>query len=553
MMRSSYAASAVCFSLLAGALGAMDLCDSYAGIDSPACKVKNEKRAEASALAYNYDTTMTAAEDAFIQASFQNHDSQKERPPMRLPFGQSLVNMVVTAWRLFGAELAVFAVTICFAMVSRGPKLKLKGASTSPQAFSYQPQQQASPKPPAREVRAASPPAFPWRDDRQRLEKMRRRLEVPSGQQEAARILDEIVESMRNNASVRSASSALELYQQMRELLKNGALGLAEVTWHSKHSSFDLYTTLVQSAVRSSQCHLVVRLLDDMVLQGVCRPLSFYESTMKQLAGQKHYQLALNVYDRLAADGLTASAVTCSCLVNFATEVGEYERAIQFFQQLSQQSTPSIRAYMTILRVYNKRQDWESSFSTFKQMQAKNAAIDSLVLNVVLSTGVAADKVEEVDALIAEGSRTTPKMVDVVSYNTLIKGFIQRSELQSAVGLLERMKADNVKPNCITFNTMMDRAMRSLQEDTAFIVYEKMCEHGVRPDKVTCSILIKGLGKRPTNQHIKVCVGLLEHAAGCCDPSLFNSLQNIIVEAATRSGEVQLAAAAQEVHTRSRY
>merc|ERR1719498_1310024 len=117
---------------------------------------------------------------------------------------------------------------------------------------------------------------------------------------------------------------------------------------------------------------------------------------MKQFAGQKHYTLALNMYDRLVADGLEPSAVTCSCLISFAAEIGELDRAAAFFQKLSSLATPSIRAYMTMLRVHAKRQDWKASLATFRSMQARGVRLDSLVLNVILATGVAADQLEGV-------------------------------------------------------------------------------------------------------------------------------------------------------------
>lgn len=518
--------------------GSMDICNSGAGARSPACRDAGR------VASYSLGEEVEAAENEFIQGSWDNFSYKEELAPITGPFGQSVATVMVAAWRLFGAELTVFVATVIIAMIMRGPKFA-KASPSSPQPFSHSPA--TATKVPAAQSAAA---ISARREERQRLDRLRRRLEVPSGQQEAARLLDGIVDLVRSNSNVRAACHALEMYQDLRDTLKKADCSLAEATWHSRHSAFDMYSILVQCAARSSKCHLVVCLLDDMVAQGVSRPLSFYESTMKQLAGQKHYQLALNVYDRLAGDGLTASAVTCSCLVSFATEVGEYDRAIEFFSQLAQCSTPSIRAYMTVLRVHNKRQDWESSSKIFRQMRERNAAIDSLVLNVVLSTGVAADKLEEVDALIVEGGAAKPKMIDVVSYNTLIKGFIQRSDLNSAIGCLERMKSDGIKPNCITFNTMMDRAMRSLQEDKAWLLYRKMGESGVKPDRVTCSILVKGLGKKPQREQLESCLQLLEQASSFCDGAFLANLHTFVIDAAARSGETDVLATAQQMHLR---
>lgn len=464
-------------------------------------------------------TTLPPTENEFMSESWES--MLKEAEETEVPASFSIKDVMSTACDVFGAEIGAFAAAAAVAFVLRKPMKGKKKASFEPQA--------------------SAPANSRTRNEKARSEgPVRRRSEAlpapepKTPQREAARLLDDIVDAVKANGNVRAANHALELYQEMRCLLKQGDSVLAEATWHSRHSAFDLYSCLAQSSVRSSQAHLVLRLLDDMVAHSVARPLSFYESIMKQLAGQKHYQIALNVYDSLAKDGLTPSVITCSCLVSFATEVGEYDRAIELFDQLAAQSTPSIRAYMTILRVHNKRQDFASSLRLFRQMQQKDATIDSLVLNMILSTGVAADKVEEVNALVLEGAAATPKMVDTVSYNTLVKGFLQRNDLCSATECLERMQADGIKPNCITFNTMLEKAVRTCQDDKAWSLYKQMCEASVKPDKVTCSILIKGLGRRPAKAHLESAVALLEQASSTCDDAYIRNLKSIVSDAAAR-------------------
>merc|ERR1719229_165660 len=85
-----------------------------------------------------------------------------------------------------------------------------------------------------------------------------------------------------------------------------------EAARRSKQNAGNFYVLLVQCAVRSKQCHLVDVLIKDMKVLKVSRTLFFYESAMKQLAGQKHYHLALSVYDHQCADGMEPSAVSYS-------------------------------------------------------------------------------------------------------------------------------------------------------------------------------------------------------------------------------------------------
>jgi len=266
----------------------------------------------------------------------------------------------------------------------------------------------------------------------------------------------------------------------------------------------------------------------------VPRPLTFYESTMKQLAGQKQYDLALSMYDHLASDGLEASPVTCSCLISFAVEVGELQRAIGFFEKLSCLTTPSIRAYMTVLRVHAKRQDWPSSLNVFQDMRTRKVPLDSLVLNVILATGVAADQIEGVEQLLLEADTFKPPISDVVSYNTLIKGYAQRNDALKAIQVINRMVKRGLTTNAISFNTAMDAAVRSLRIQEAWDLLKDMRKAGFRPDKFTCSILVKGLGKQPVSDHIKNSLELLAEVNSICDATLRSTLYHSVLEAAAQ-------------------
>ena len=130
----------------------------------------------------------------------------------------------------------------------------------------------------------------------------------------------------------------------------------------------------MQCVATSGKSHLLEGIVDDVVNQTLKRPLVFYQTAMKQLAHLKQPRLALKVYDRFAADGLVPSENTCSCRVSCAADVGDLDKAIGFFESLSSRTTPSIRAYMTILRVHSKRQDWQASLATFRHAGSRRQA-----------------------------------------------------------------------------------------------------------------------------------------------------------------------------------
>merc|ERR1719401_2044332 len=110
---------------------------------------------------------------------------------------------------------------------------------------------------------------------------------------------------------------------------------------------------------------------------------------------------------------------------------------------------------MTMLRVHAKRQNWPGSVALLNEMRKRGVRPDSLALNFVLGTCVAADQVEAACTLLEEVDAEEPPMSDVVSHNTLIKGFAQRGDVKSATQAIQGMLRRGLVPNSITFNTTM--------------------------------------------------------------------------------------------------
>lgn len=344
--------------------------------------------------------------------------------------------------------------------------------------------------------------------------------------------------------STRSSQMALDMYEEMKlagvhEQLKDLD---AQIRARSKYSLQDFYNTLVQCATRVGKPNLVQAFFGDMRKLDIPRERGIYESAMKILAGKKCYQQALAVYSHMEQDGIEPSPVTCSCLISFAAEVGELDRAISFFEKLSALERPSIRAFMTILRVFSKRHDWQRSVQAIADMRNRGLAPDTLVYNIVLATCVQSEHIDQAEALLMEMLNQKPPVVDVVSFNTVIKGLAQQGEFNRAIGFLEEMSKHNVQPNIITFNTVMDSAVRCDRPAEAWRVLGLMKQAGFCPDKYSCSILVKGLhaGSGPTEEQIRNCLGLIETMTGSDNQQLIEGMLQSLLDASVGQGNLVL-------------
>uniref|UniRef100_A0A7S1A081 Pentacotripeptide-repeat region of PRORP domain-containing protein n=1 Tax=Noctiluca scintillans TaxID=2966 RepID=A0A7S1A081_NOCSC len=330
----------------------------------------------------------------------------------------------------------------------------------------------------------------------------------------------------------------VEMYQSLKR--NNGDIRIGELTRPAKISPISFYTLVIQSVIRANKHEHLEEVLQDMADQRVERTLCFYESIMKQLAGQKQLRLALRIHDRLVAEGLEPSAVSYSCLISFAAEVGEVSRAVGFFDRLSELTTPSIRAYMTMLKMYSKMLNWPASLNIFRDMQHRGVRVDTLALNVLLGTGVSTGKISEVEALVTEAGLMVPSPLDAVSYNTLMKGYVQNTDVAKAIDVMKRMQRQGLAPSSVTFHTAMDASVRSSHQAPAWHLLEMMRAAGMTPDNYTCSILVKGLARESTPHRVKVCLEILHDGQKSCTSCLRGTLYNTVLEAAISCGDDSL-------------
>lgn len=346
--------------------------------------------------------------------------------------------------------------------------------------------------------------------------------------------INSTVELFMEQPSTRTAKQMTALYVQLSDH------ALLEAVKPCKCGVDEFYRLAMKSSIQVGQYELITRILDSMVAQEVARSLEFYEHAMRQLAYQKQYRLALAVYDRLLLDGLQPSEVTCSCLIGFAVEVGELQRAIGFFNHLASRTTPSIRAYMTVLQVHATQRNWLASVALINDMRQKGVALDSLVLNIALGTGVAAEELLAAEALLDEVETCEPHVVDTISYNTILKAHAKNNDTKKALELIKRMQARGLKPTATTFNTAIDAAVRGGQVIQAWQLLKSMRSSGLEPDKITCSTLVKSLVKDPAPEYIMRCLELVKQKSSLCDAELLCRLYQGLFEAAARSSQIDL-------------
>jgi len=251
--------------------------------------------------------------------------------------------------------------------------------------------------------------------------------------------------------------------------------------------------------------------------------LAMYSALMKVYAYCHMYGKACDLYDLIREDGLQPDAMMCGCLMKFAVECGRTDLSRQIAE-----TAPclEIQNYMSLIRAAGKDKDVDRAFKVLERLKASNVSTDAAVHNCVLDVCVLAGDMGRARTLVAEMRENGH--LDVITYNTLIKGYCYASDLKTAKACFDDMAQDGIQPNDISFNCLLNACVHASGGNfrEAWATIDRMRASGARVDHYTISIMMKAMKRANNPKDIVRALELLDesHIDVCSDEILLNSV-----------------------------
>merc|ERR1719337_265452 len=93
---------------------------------------------------------------------------------------------------------------------------------------------------------------------------------------------------------------------------------------------------------------------------------------------------------------------------------------------------------------------------------------------------------------ILEDMKTHRVKPNLITYSTMLKGHCQNGDMQTAFAILDQLKNDaHLKPDEIMYNSLLDGCAQNGLVNEGLKLLEEMQREGVQPSNFTLSILVK--------------------------------------------------------------
>merc|ERR1719484_237866 len=193
-----------------------------------------------------------------------------------------------------------------------------------------------------------------------------------------------------------------------------------------------------------------------------------------------------------------------------------------------------ISKHVAMMRARSKEHDLEGAMQVFRKLQSSGVQLTALAYNALLDSCIQCGKVNV--ALQHFKEMKDLGLVDVVSYNTLLKAYLKQGQIAKARKLLTEMSENNIEANQVTYNEMLNALVAVKDRQEMWGLVREMNTMGMRPNAVTCSIILKSLTAHSAPADVRQAMSLIDNLHEDMDEVLFAS----VIEACVRMGQLDL-------------
>eukprot|EP00928_Gymnodinium_smaydae_P033117 TRINITY_DN2380_c0_g1_i1.p1 TRINITY_DN2380_c0_g1~~TRINITY_DN2380_c0_g1_i1.p1 ORF type:complete len:658 (-),score=139.40 TRINITY_DN2380_c0_g1_i1:104-2077(-) len=257
-------------------------------------------------------------------------------------------------------------------------------------------------------------------------------------------------------------------------------------------------SALVLALARSGRARAAIQVVREVTYDVPGVGAALYGPLIKVLTAKHLLNEAIDVYRLMVKDSScrVSDKATWSCLLFAMVETSAAENAdicLQLFGKVKACGQPAQKDYWNVMRVLSVKGDGLTMFSLLKEMAECGVEADSVIYNTAFSAFVAMDRFECAKNLLTE--MACKGVADVITYNTLMKGYARQGNMEECYALYVKMRKAGIQASQVTYGILLDGWINVRMVERAMDVFEDMLREGCTMNTVLCTTLIKGFAR----------------------------------------------------------
>ncbi|KAI0526825.1 hypothetical protein KFK09_002417 [Dendrobium nobile] len=251
---------------------------------------------------------------------------------------------------------------------------------------------------------------------------------------------------------------AQKIYDEAKKVASDGAFKLDIIT----------YSTMMKVFADAKMLEMAFKIKDEIIIAGIRATVVTWSTLISACASATLVDEAIKIFEEMLMAGCEPNAYCFNSLLYACVESCQYDRAFRFFyawketgfevvnfDQGSKQVIPfkpTVATFNILMKACGT--DHFRAKALIKEMKTMGLPPNHISWSVLIDIyGNAYDMKGVMQALKA--MRDTGIKLDVVAYTVAIKACAQNGNPRLAFSLFEEMKRDQLKPNWVTYKTLL--------------------------------------------------------------------------------------------------
>jgi len=184
-----------------------------------------------------------------------------------------------------------------------------------------------------------------------------------------------------------------------------------------------------------------------------------------------------------------------------------------------------VQNYMWLIRAAGQEGDVDRAVSIFRKLQeTQPKLVDPMAFNIAIDACASNKDMDRARQLLEEMQQV--HACNLVTYNTLMKGYLVMGDIQAAKTTLRDMEKAGVMPDSASFSCLLSGAIKMGNFRETWNVIDEMDRRGIAPDAYVVSIMVQAARKAANPRDADRLLTILDRpdVQLCEDEVVFNTV-----------------------------
>ncbi|CAG8553393.1 14575_t:CDS:1 [Funneliformis mosseae] len=280
------------------------------------------------------------------------------------------------------------------------------------------------------------------------------------------------------------------------------------------------YNIMISGTIKLGHRPDAFKLYNEMVDLGIERSNITYSMLLSACARDSRFMDALSYHEKMLKEGIKPDVYNYNALLRVLMNNADRSKLIGIYDVMKKQGIkPTIVTYNYLIKGMNLRGEKEYAKKFLDDMKNEGINPSILILDSFGITGIEA---------IQKSGDQSGKCLDVIDYNTLLRGCVKKSEYHDAFEIFNLMRENKVTPNLATYTIIMGAYLQKNEIEFAMELFNRMKNDNVAPDSQVYTFMIDSLlNQGKTKQAFDLLSEMNNETSGKKDKIAFNKKEVI--------------------------